>query len=377
MIIFGSNPIIYYLQGVKKMKKVVVLLLVALLTVNLLACSKQTPTTEQPEVTESPSEGEVTEEPADTEEPEPAEQTETEKTYLIGVLMKTLASPYWQSMAEGLEAEVAKMPNVEIEIFGAESEDDLTGQLEIMENMINSGKYDALAVAPITPTNLISGVVMANQKGIPVVNIDEKFDMDALKEAGGWVVGYATSDNRGVGQMAAELIAEKYPDGCGVCIIEGIAGATSGEIRRDGCKDALESMGDKYEILDIQPGNWDRQVSLDVATNMINKYGDKLKAIFTANDTMAKGVLQAMENTGRMDIFLVSTDADTEVQKAIAEGKLVAVVQNPTGIAVSCVEQAVAALESGDYGSLDTEVEDVLIPAKVYTQENISELLNQ
>jgi D-allose transport system substrate-binding protein len=328
-------------------------------------------TTEKPEATatESPATETTTTEAPSAEAPS-VEAT----TYSIGVLMKTLASPYWQNMAAGLEAEVAKMEGVTIEIFGAESESDLSGQLSLMENMINSGKYDALCVAPITPTNLISGVVMANQKGLPVVDIDEKFDMAALKEAGGYVVGYATSDNNAVGAMAADLIATAYPDGAGVCIIEGIAGATSGELRRDGCINALATKTG-YTVLDVQPGNWDRQVALDVATNMINKYGDELNAIFTANGTMAKGALQAMENTGRTDILLVSTDADTEVQQAIAEGKLAAVVQNPTGIAVSCVEQAIAAVESGNAGSLDATVTDTLIPAKVYTKDNIKELL--
>lgn len=294
---------------------------------------------------------------------------ETE-TYTIGVLMKTLASPYWQSMAAGLEAEIAQRDGIEIEIFGAESEEDLIGQLNLMENMINSGKYDALCVAPITPTNLISGVVKANQAGLPVVDIDEKFDMDALAAAGGWVVGYATSDNIAVGATAAEMIMAKYPDGAGVCIIEGIAGATSGELRRDGCKNALK---EGYPVLDIQPGDWDRQTALDVATNMINKYGDELKAIFTANDTMAKGALQAMENTGRTDIYLVSTDADAEVLGFIAEGKLEAVVQSPTGIAVSCVEQAVEAIVTGNAGSVDVQPEDTLIPAKVCTAANVAE----
>lgn len=351
------------------MKKFLSLILVALMLLALAACSSAPAATTE----ESAAPAAATEAPAAeaaaTEAPA-AEAT----TYRIGVLMKTLASPYWQNMAAGLQAEVDKMEGVEIEIFGAESEDDLSGQLSLMENMINSGKYDALCVAPITPTNLISGVVMANQKGLPVVDIDEKFDMAALKEAGGYVVGYATSDNNAVGAMAADLIAKAYPDGAGVCIIEGIAGATSGELRRDGCKNALAAMTG-YTVLDVQPGNWDRQVALDVATNMINKYGADLKAIFTANDTMAKGALQAMENTGRTDILLVSTDADTEVQQAIAEGKLVAVVQNPTGIAVSCVEQAIAAIKSGNPGSLDATVTDTLIPAKVYTKDNIAELL--
>ena len=53
-----------------------------------------------------------------------------------------------------------------------------------------------------------------------------------------------------------------------------------------------------------------------------------------------------------------------------------AVVQDPAGIALSCVEQAVAALESGEFGSVDVQPEDTLIPAAVYTKDNVAELMN-
>ena len=371
-----SNKSLFIKRRIQ-MKRVVAMLMTSVMILGLAACGSgggQTTETTEPAATEEAAE-ETTETTETTETADDAAEAEsTGDTYTIGVLFKTLSSPYWQLMQSGLEEQVAQLDNVTIEIFGAESEEDLTGQLNLMENMITSGKYDALCVAPITPTNLISGVVMANEANIPVVNIDEKFDMDALAEAGGYVVGYATSDNVAVGEMAAQEIMNQFPDGAGVCIVEGIAGATSGELRRDGCRDALEA-AEGYTVLDVQPGDWDRQTALDVATNMINKYGDELDAIFTANDTMAKGVLQAMINTGREDIFLVSTDADTEVQEAIAAGQLIAVVQDPGGIAFSCVEQAVAALESGNYGSVDEQPEDVLIPATVYTQDNISELM--
>jgi D-allose transport system substrate-binding protein len=287
------------------------------------------------------------------------------KTIRVGVLLKTLANPYWVAMKETIVKEIAKAPDVKVEILAAQSEQDVAGQLDMLENMVASEKYDAIAVAPITPNNCITGVVKANQKGIPVVNIDEKFDMDALAKAGGYVVGYATSDNIKVGQMGAKLIMDKIGTSSGVCIIEGQAGATSGELRRDGAKQAFKAAG--VEILDIQPGNWDRQVSLDVATNMINKFGAKLKGIFTANDTMALGVLQAMENTGRTDICLVSTDANPEVRKAIEAGKLSAVVQSPGGIGMACVEMAVKAVKNKNPGSLNAQPETHLIPAVIVT----------
>lgn len=349
-----------------KLKRLLVMVMCIVLAFGVVAltgCSgnKVAPAADDTAAKDAP---EVAAEEPDAEVAEETDAEAADEPIMIGVLLKTLASPYWISMQEGILAEIEKIDGVEVEIFAAESESDIAGQLTILENMIDTGKYDALAVAPITPNNCITGVVKANKLGIPVVNIDEKFDMAALADAGGYVVGYATSDNVKVGMMGAELIAENISDG-GACIIEGQAGATSGELRRDGAIEGFKTAG--IEVLEVQPGDWDRQVSLDVATNMINLYGDKLTAIFTANDTMALGVLQAMENTGRMDIYLVSTDANDEVQAAIKDGKLSAVVQSPGGIGFACVEMAVQAVKDGNKGSLDAEPETQLIPAVVVT----------
>ncbi len=360
------------------MKKVVLLVLslVLVLSFGLVGCApaaeEAAPAVEEAApVEEAPAEEAPAEEAAPAEEEAPAEEAAGEEPVMIGVLFKTLANPYWVGMQEGVIEGVKDLPGVEIEILAAESEEDISGQLSIMETMISSGKYDALAVAPITPTNLISGVVQANAAGLPVVNIDEMFDMAALEEAGGHVVGFATTDNFGLGEDGAELIIDALgTEGGGVAIIEGQAGATSGELRRDGCVAGLEG-AENIEVLEIQPGDWDRQKSLDVATNLINKYGDELNAIFTANDTMALGILQAMENTGRDDIFLVSTDANDEVRAGIAEGKLVAVVQDSGALGTICVEMAANAAREGKVGAPGEEVEEHLIQATVVTQDNV------
>ena len=131
--------------------------------------------------------------------PAPAESSEAASTpagdeIRVAMVLKTLSNPFWVDMADGIQAEAEKL-GVTADIFAVDAETDIDGQLKKCEDAINSGSYDGLGVAPITATNLISAVVAANQKGMPVVNIDAKIDEDALKEAGGYVVGFATSDN--------------------------------------------------------------------------------------------------------------------------------------------------------------------------------------
>lgn len=98
------------------------------------------------------------------------------------VILKTLSNDFWATMKKGIE-DKAKELGVSVDIFAAQSEDDTEGQLKILENCINVG-YKAIGVAPLSPTNLINGIAQANKKGVYVMNIDEKVDMDTLKSSG-------------------------------------------------------------------------------------------------------------------------------------------------------------------------------------------------
>ena len=49
-----------------------------------------------------------------------------------GVILKTQASDFWVKMWKGVEAESAKL-GVKVDLYSAQSEDDLEGQLSILE----------------------------------------------------------------------------------------------------------------------------------------------------------------------------------------------------------------------------------------------------
>lgn len=285
----------------------------------------------------------------------------------VAMILKTLSNPFWVDMKNGIEAEAAKL-GIKADVFAVDSEADIDGQLKKLEDIINSDSYIGIGVAPITATNLISGVVMANKKGLPVVNIDAKIDGNAMKQAGGYVIGFATSDNHRVGEIGAEYIVKQIPEGGKIAIIEGRAGDLSGELRRDGCRDGLKKAGDKYQVVDVQPADWDRQKALDVATNIITKTPD-LKAFFVANDTMGLGVLQAIANTGKEGkILLVSTDASDETKIAIKDGAMVAVCQDPGAIGATCLDILVDAIKAGNKGSLDAVPAEKLVGANLVTK---------
>lgn len=320
-------------KGIKKLAAVVCVLSMGM---SLVACGAKPAATTAP-VKEGETQGETSAEKAE-----------------YAVVLKVLSSQFWQSMKAGIEAKADEL-GVKVDILAANSEDDVEGQVNVMENLVSKG-YKGIAVAPLSADNLVNTIVSANEKGIVVTDIDEKVNMDTLKAAGGSVLAFVTTDNNAVGKMAGEFIAEKVGSG-DVAIIEGKAGNASGEDRKNGCKDAFLAAG--LKIVDSQPADWDRTKAYDLATNLISK-NPELKAIYCCNDTMAMGALEAVENSGK-DIVVVGTDGNEDAIQSVKDGKLTATIaQDPAGVGARSLELLVEAVKAGQKpGQEETKFETV------------------
>ena len=281
------------------------------------------------------------------------------------VILKTLSNDFWATMKKGIEEEAAKQ-GIKVDIFAAQSEDDTEGQLRILENCL-AKNYKAIGVAPLSPTNLINGIVQANKKGIYVMNIDEKIDMDSLKAAGGSVIAFATTDNVKVGEKGANFIIDKLTDGGEVAIIEGKAGNASGEARKQGATAAFEAK-DNIKLVGSQPADWDRQKALDTAASMIQQHPN-LKAFYCCNDTMALGALQAVKNAGKLgEIMVVGTDGAAEALESVEAGELSATVaQNSAEIGAVSLRQMIKAVNDG--AEIDANATPETIPVDSYIVE--------
>ncbi|WP_308540527.1 D-allose transporter substrate-binding protein [uncultured Murdochiella sp.] len=328
------------------MKKRLLLLLMCLVTVfGLAACGNN-------------NEGK---EPASSEEANSTEVTESKETgnAEYAVILKTQASDFWVKMKEGVEAE-AKELGIKVDVFAAQSEENTEEQLNILQNAVNKG-YKAIGIAPLSPVNAVSAVADAYKKGIYVMNIDEKLDMDQLKQQGGAVIGFATTDNVAVGKKAADFIVEKLQKGDKVAIVEGKAGNVSGEDRKNGAQKAFEDAG--MTVVGSLPADWDRQKALDVANSFIQQNAD-LKAIYCCNDGMALGALQAVMNANKVgEILVVGTDGDAEAVASIEKGELSATVaQDPAGIGRTALREMVEAVKNKI--TVDPNAEPKVLPVE-------------
>src|SRR5207247_2937660 len=92
------------------------------------------------------------------------------------VIPKGRTHMFWQSIHAGAVA-AARESNVDIIWNGPSVEADSSGQLQIVDAMINQ-RVDAIALAPVDKTAMVSVVERAARQNIPVVIFDSGVDTE-------------------------------------------------------------------------------------------------------------------------------------------------------------------------------------------------------
>lgn len=239
----------------------------------------------------------------------------------LGAVSKSFENEYWRTLKEGMEKGVKDLKDggmdISIDVKAAQSEGDEEGQLSIVSDMINK-EYSALLLSPISDGNLVPGVESAIKANIPVVNVNDGIIANAPN-----YVGPRAIEN---GELAAEWISNKI-DGKGkVAIVVGMPKAFAARQRTEGFETWMEENAPDIDIVEKQNADWDRSKAKDLAEIWIKKHED-LKAIFCNNDTMALGVQEAINESGK-DILVVGVDGIGEAYDSIRKGELDATIDS-------------------------------------------------
>ncbi|MDM8536962.1 substrate-binding domain-containing protein [Desulfobacterales bacterium HSG17] len=212
------------------------------------------------------------------------------KTALV---MKALSNPFFIKMRDGAVA-YAQKSGTQLEVFGIERETEVERQIGIMENLVARG-YGAIVIAPADSKKLIPVCKKALEKGIVVINIDNPFHKETLKEHR-ISIPFVGSDNRAGAAMVGEYI-KKQLNGTGkAIIIEGIRGVENADLRKQGFMESLTSKS-RIKVIASETANWHTDEAFSLMTRLLEKHG-KVDAVLCANDSMAMGVIQALDLNG-------------------------------------------------------------------------------
>ncbi len=246
---------------------------------------------------------------------------------VYGVVLKTLANPYWSAMERGLLAG-AKEVGVRLVIVSAPSDQAPLQQLNVCETLL-SHNIDALIAAAENSANLLTCLRQASDKGIPVVDLDGNLNLSLAAQEGVKVAFQIASNNYLAGKKAAEFITRQLgrSNTTGqVLVIQGLAGNVSSIERTAGFTDTLKSVATNLKIVVSLPGNWSSTKAYNITADTLQRY-PSLSAIYAANDVMGLGAVGAVEAAGKTgQVVIVSTDGDQANIKAIQKGQETATV---------------------------------------------------
>jgi ribose transport system substrate-binding protein len=257
--------------------------------------------------------------------------------------MKSLANEFFQNMMAGAEAHAAKRGDYDLVAVGMKNETDFESQINAIDNFITQG-VDAIVVAPADSQAMVGPLKKAMDAGITVINFDVALDT-AAKEAAGVELAFVGPDNRGGAKLAGDALGKALGEGGKVVIIEGNPGADNAAQRKAGFEDSIAEYG--LVLLDSRTAHWETEEANTVFSNMLTANPD-IQGVMAANDSMAIGVVKALESAGRADILVVGFDNIPAAKDLVDQGKLLATVdQFGADMAANAIDLAIEVVKGG------------------------------
>lgn len=242
----------------------------------------------------------------------------------VGLVMKSLANEFFKQMQAGAQQYAAKNTDkFSFKAVGMKDERDFAAQVDAVENFVTQ-KYDIIVIAPADSKAMVTPLAKAVKAGVVVINIDVELDHDA-KKAAGIDLAFFGPDNRAGAKLAGDTLAKALGAGGKVVILEGNPEADNGQQRKKGFMDAIAD--GKLQLLDSKTAHWETEEANTLMTNFLTQFHD-IQGVMAANDSMALGVVKALDAAGKSgQIKVIAFDNIPAVKPLIKAGKMLATVE--------------------------------------------------
>jgi ribose transport system substrate-binding protein len=185
----------------------------------------------------------------------------------------------------------------------------------LVMNILPNGDSDT---APIVEGAQEAGAYLVTQWNKPA-------DLD-VTEYDQWL-SHITYNGIESGKQIGDALAEAIGGSGGIIALQGILDTGAAKDRFAGLEESLAANPD-VELLDDQTANFSRAEALEVTKTLLTKHGEDVKGIWAANDDMALGALEALQQAGRTDVAVVGIDAVPDALTAIEDGTMTATVSS-------------------------------------------------
>ena len=207
-----------------------------------------------------------------------------------------------------------------IELHFVDAQQKPENQIKAIRSFIDMG-VDVIALSPVIETGWEQVLTECKNADIPVILVDR--GIDAGIDSSLYTTMIA-SDHVWAGKQAA-IVMNGLLGGSGTVVeLQGTIGASATIQRERGFDDYITSKCPGIEIAAHQSGDFTRDKGREVMASMLETY-DHIDGVFAHNDDMALGAIEAIKEAGLKpgeDIKIVSVDGVRGALEAILAGEM-------------------------------------------------------
>ncbi|MEM1484342.1 ABC transporter substrate-binding protein [Oscillospiraceae bacterium PP1C4] len=295
------------------MKKVISILLVAMMTLGVTACGNSA----APAASTASTPAESTSAPAASD----AAAATNADQMTVYFLTKILGNQYWSVVEQGAKDAAAEL-GINLVVTGLASEAEVEKQVQQLQDAV-SAKANAIVIGPVDSTAMANPVSDAFKSGIPIVCVDTMINTEDYSAA-------LLTNNVEAGKTAAEkMIASLKEAGVAetdkaqIAIQIGNSGSQTIIDRLKGFNEFWAANAPKtWEVLndDIKVNDGDITKAVGFTQDFLTAYPD-LKGVFGPNNGSTVGFVTGLKEANRTDVVMVGFDFSTEIETMIRDGK--------------------------------------------------------
>ena len=264
--------------------------------------------------------------------------------YKIGITQNNVGVDSYQTTYDKSFREAAEA-NADVDAVVLDAGGDVSRQIAQIEDLIQQ-KVGAIIIWPTNGEAVIPAVRKAHKAGIPVIVTNSN-----IAEAGfEFVKSFSGPDNITQGSRSAEIMCDKFKamgidKTAQVVQISGQPGYTTAIERQKGFDDRLPEVCPDVNLVETQPGDWNREKSQKVMEAFLVKY-DTIDGVYSGDDNMGVGALNAAKAAGREGIIFVGATNFAVGYEAMEKGEYWgSIYQSPVDDAHAALKTAIDVLD--------------------------------
>jgi len=272
--------------------------------------------------------------------------------------------PYGTTYLPPMEAEAEKN---DIELTITNSQYDADKQASDCQVAV-AAQPDLIILWPAVGDTVRPCLAAAKAANIPVTVTNS--DVNPADKS--LTAGYSGPDTYGQGVSSAEIMCELAAgEPTNILVVNGLSGNSTATNRRDGFVETVEKDCPNVKILAEQPGNWNKDDSQTVTSEMLTAVGaSEVQGIYAADDTMVAGAIAALKAQGidPKPLFITSIGNTKLGNPLVIDGEL-----DGTIFQSSSWDGEHAITVASDVLNGVEVSEDLFMPSVKVTEENASD----